>query len=346
MPPSLNMIAVRPEQPQDEVFLFELYASTRQEELDAWNWPPEMRSAFLTLQFKASQGYRQAFPDAEFQIVQFNGVKAGRMIVHRTPEELRIVNIALLPQFRNSGIGSALLQKNFDEAAATKKPLRLRVLKGSRAVRFYERLGFVKTGETELHLEMTWRASAAPGIESIMPHAVKPPPQLDAARLQAKQELMDKIIEFLRDIGLKIRAGKVENGAVLPGITVEDGVLVYDSTSLQFPGDLLHEAGHLAVKLPADRKLAGINLGADPAEEMMAISWSYAAILHLQLPSEVVFHPAGYRGGSQSLLDNFAAGRYLAIPMLQWLGMTYDEKLAREIGAAPYPKMQKWLRES
>jgi hypothetical protein len=87
-------------------------------------------------------------------------------------------------------------------------------------------------------------------------------------------------------------------------------------------------------------------VGSDPAEEMMAISWSYAAILHLQLPPEVVFHPAGYRGGSQSLLDNFATGRYLAIPMLQWLGMTHDEKQARETGAAPYPKMKTCLRQS
>jgi hypothetical protein len=161
----------------------------------------------------------------------------------------------------------------------------------------------------------------------------------------SNHELTDKIVAFLRDIGLAVRADSVENGTILPGIKVDQGVLVYDPVTLQFPGDLLHEAGHLAVKSPADRKLAGDNVGSDPAEEMMAISWSYAAILHLQLPPEVVFHPAGYRGGSQSLLDNFAAGRYLAVPMLQWLGMTQDEKQASETGTAPYPKMKTWLRQ-
>ncbi|MGA2868829.1 MAG: hypothetical protein ABSF34_06700 [Verrucomicrobiota bacterium] len=90
------MITVRPEQPQDEAFLFELYASTRQEELDAWGWPPEMRSNFLTLQFKASQGYRSAFPEAEFQIVLLDGVQAGRLVVHRTREELRVVVVVML----------------------------------------------------------------------------------------------------------------------------------------------------------------------------------------------------------------------------------------------------------
>ena len=154
------MITVRPEQPQDEAFLFELYASTRQEELDAWGWPPEMRSNFLPLQFKASQGYHGAFPESEFQIVLLNGVKAGRLIIHRTREELRVVDIALLPGHRNAGVGSALLQGIFGEAQATKKPLRLKVLKGNRAVRFYQRLGFVKIGETEMHFEMEWHPPA------------------------------------------------------------------------------------------------------------------------------------------------------------------------------------------
>ena len=162
---------------------------------------------------------------------------------------------------------------------------------------------------------------------------------------EANHEVTEKIVAFIRSIGLEVRTGSVADGAVLPGITVDQGVLVYDPARLKFPGDLLHEAGHLAVKPPADRRLTGADVGGDPAEEMMAISWSYAAILHLQLPPEVVFHPAGYKGGSQSLLENFAAGRTLALPMLQWVGMACDEKQARETGAAPFPEMKRWLRQ-
>jgi ribosomal protein S18 acetylase RimI-like enzyme len=163
----MSDIKIRREQPQDEAFLFELYVSTRKEELDAWGWPPEMRHAFLTMQFKASQGYRGTFPDAEFQIILLDGVSAGRMIVHRAPGELRLVDIALLPQFRNAGTGSALLQRILGEAAAADKPVRLKVLKGNRAERFYHRLGFTKTGETEMHFEMEWRAPvSATTVES------------------------------------------------------------------------------------------------------------------------------------------------------------------------------------
>lgn len=179
------MIAVRAEAPQDEAFLFELYASTRQEELDTWGWPPEMRNAFLTLQFKASQGYHQAFPDAEFQIVLLDGVNAGRLVINRTREEIRLVDLALLPEHRNAGVGTALLQRLFGEAAAARRPLRLEVLKTNRARRLYQRLGFVPSGETELHCELEWRAPDAPSRVKPIPDALKLPLQFDAAALQA-----------------------------------------------------------------------------------------------------------------------------------------------------------------
>jgi len=127
----------------------------RQEELDAWGWPPEMRSGFLAMQFKASQSHHHAFPNAEFQIVLLDGVPAGRLIVNRTREDLQLVDIALLPAFRNAGIGAALLQRLIGEAAATKKPLRLHVLNGSRAGRLYQRLGFVQTAKPNC----TWQWS-------------------------------------------------------------------------------------------------------------------------------------------------------------------------------------------
>jgi ribosomal protein S18 acetylase RimI-like enzyme len=152
-------LSLRPEQPEDQAFLFELYSTTRQEELDAWGWPPELRGPFLKMQFQASQGYHTAFPTADFQIVLLNGRSAGRLVVNHAPEDVRIVDIALLPEHRNAGIGSTLVQRTCDEAAARRKPVRLCVLKSNRAQRLYARLGFVTTSQTELHLEMQWCAS-------------------------------------------------------------------------------------------------------------------------------------------------------------------------------------------
>jgi hypothetical protein len=152
------------------------------------------------------------------------------------------------------------------------------------------------------------------------------------------------IIAFLQSIGLTVSVAILTEPTFLPGIRLEAGTLLVDPARLCFPGDLLHEAGHLAVAAPERRQHIHGDAGPDAAEEMMAIGWSYAALQHLQLAPDVVFHAAGYRGGAESLIDNFAHGRYIGVPMLQWVGMTFDEERARQAGALPYPHMRCWLR--
>jgi hypothetical protein len=112
---------------------------------------------------------------------------------------------------------------------------------------------------------------------------------------------------------------------------------------LLYPGDLLHEAGHLAVMSGERRMRIEGNAGKKAAEEMMAIAWSYAAAVYLGLQASVVFHEGGYKGGSASLIENFTNGQYIGLPMLQWIGLTADEKRAKELGIQPYPHMIKWV---
>lgn len=157
--PSINS---RPETPEDQAFLFDLYASTRKDELDTWGWPPEMRNSFLQLQFRAQQSYRTTFPKAQFNVLLLNGERFGRTIINRSADEIRLVDIALLSEYRNNGIGTALLQKLSAEAAAARKPLRLSVVKGHRALSLYRRQGFQLTGETGMHDDMEWSAPGSP----------------------------------------------------------------------------------------------------------------------------------------------------------------------------------------
>ncbi|MBK7777530.1 MAG: hypothetical protein IPI43_25975 [Sandaracinaceae bacterium] len=142
------------------------------------------------------------------------------------------------------------------------------------------------------------------------------------------------ILEFLETIGLEVRSGSVEHETPLPGIALSDGVIVVDHARLRFPGDLLHEAGHLAV-LPAAARGAPVTLDS-PGDEMASIAWSYAAALHLDLDPAVVFHEHGYRGDSPMILENFAAGRTFGVPLLAWYGLC---------DTAAYPAMERWLRE-
>jgi GNAT superfamily N-acetyltransferase len=145
---------------------------------------PQLDEAFL-VELQASRGLRDSFPDAEFHIVLLDGVNAGRFVVHRTREQLQVLEMALLPQYRNAGFGAALLRRLYGEVKATGRPLRLEVPKGSRALNFFQRLGFVMIGETERHHRMEWQAPVVPVKEPLLPDALKLPFQFEPGRLQA-----------------------------------------------------------------------------------------------------------------------------------------------------------------
>jgi hypothetical protein len=151
------------------------------------------------------------------------------------------------------------------------------------------------------------------------------------------------IAAFLASIGLKVQTANNLEHTFLPGITVINGTLFIDEKRLIHPGDILHEAGHLAVVPAAIRMKLCQDFGPDPGQEMMAIAWSYAAAVHLGLDQAVVFHQDGYRGESEGIIRNFAAGRYFGVPGLQWLNLTVDDKTAKALDIRPYPCMIKWL---
>ncbi len=161
----------------------------------------------------------------------------------------------------------------------------------------------------------------------------------------SKEQIVRKIVEFFSEIGVEARAGEVAEETFVPGIEVRAGALVFDEARLSYPGDLLHEAGHLAVMTPEERAKANATVDTGPGEEMAAIAWSYAAALHIGIDPAVVFHPHGYKGGSQAILENFAERRYFAVPLLQWFGLAAEDKKAAELGTELYPKMIKWLRD-
>ena len=154
-------IALRPERPEDEAFLFAVYASTREEELAAVGWDTDTRDRFLDLQFRAMrQGYRAMFPQAQFAIILLDARPVGRAVVDRSGAAIHLVDLALLAPERNRGIGTHLLRQWTAEAAHANRPLRLRVLKGSRTRRLYERLGFIQTADEGLYEVLEWRLAS------------------------------------------------------------------------------------------------------------------------------------------------------------------------------------------
>jgi hypothetical protein len=154
--------------------------------------------------------------------------------------------------------------------------------------------------------------------------------------------LTEKLADFVRGIGIDVRAASLPEQTFLPGLAIRHGALLVDEQRLSHPGDILHEAGHLAVADPAERTAP--TLSPTPGDELTAIAWSYAALRHLDLEPEIVFHPDGYKGGSASIIENFTQGWYFGVPLLQVYSMTFEPRLASERGVKPYPHMLRWLR--
>jgi hypothetical protein len=151
------------------------------------------------------------------------------------------------------------------------------------------------------------------------------------------------VLDFLRKIGIRIVDGAVTSDALLPAMTVRNGVLLYDPARPGWVGDLLHEAGHLAVTDPALRDTL-VQVGDDPAEEMAAIAWSYAAAMAIGMPVGTLFH-AGYKGGPEYLIAAFAGGSPIGLPMLQYWGMAArTERSGQHDDGPAFPAMRTWLR--
>ncbi|GAB3678055.1 hypothetical protein GCM10027594_35780 [Hymenobacter agri] len=148
---------------------------------------------------------------------------------------------------------------------------------------------------------------------------------------------------FLAEIGIPTQEAELTVDTFLPGILIENGGLLIDPAKLLYPGDLLHEAGHLAVTPDAERiQLVGNVMAGKPeqqgtdGEEIVAMLWSYAAAQAIGVPPEVVFHPNGYRNASAWMLDNFRQKIYPGLPLLVWMGLTTTDD---------FPHMTRWLRE-
>jgi hypothetical protein len=118
----------------------------------------------------------------------------------------------------------------------------------------------------------------------------------------------EAICAFLAGIGIVVDVAPPDGPRFVPGMAIAGGRLVVDPDGGGYPGDLLHEAGHIAVAEPESRA-AMSEVGTDPGEEMAAIAWSVAAARACGVPLEVLFHPEGYKGDAASLIENFAAGR-------------------------------------
>ena len=155
--PSPESITTRSVKPEDQSFLVELYKSSRGDDLRGLGWEEQRISEFLDMQYEAQQNfYNSDYGSAADELILLADKPVGRLMIESRPHEIRCIDLGLLPEYRERGFGTGIVQKLQEKARRDKKPLRLQVIRFSRAVNLFERLGFVRTSETGTHFQMEW----------------------------------------------------------------------------------------------------------------------------------------------------------------------------------------------
>ena len=155
-------VTLRRMREEDEPFLFQVYASTRLEELAQVGWSEQQKQSFLEMQFHAQRRYYESeYPGAEFQIILAAGQPAGRLYVHRRANEIRIMDIALLPPYRRQGIGAHLLKEMLTEGGRSGRRVTIHVENFNPALQLYQRLGFRQIASNGVYQLLEWTPTDA-----------------------------------------------------------------------------------------------------------------------------------------------------------------------------------------
>jgi len=163
--PNGERLTLRAVTPDDEALLLFVYDSSRAEELATVQWQEGQREAFVKWQFDLQRReYDARYPGAEYDVILVDDQPAGRIWIGRDAEEIHLLDIVVLPEFQNRGVGGALLKSLIDESKQSGRPLRHMVfIMNTDALRFYERLGFMVIEDLGAYKHMEWKSVTGDG---------------------------------------------------------------------------------------------------------------------------------------------------------------------------------------
>ena len=157
--PPREAVAFRACTPEDVPFLRYLYGTTREDELQVVPWNEEAKANFLDMQFRAQKyDYEEKYPESDFLVIELQGRPIGRLYIDRDPEEIRILDIALLPEYRGRGLGRVLLEEILAEGRSTGRRVTIYVEHYNPARHLYDRLGFQHVDTNGVYHYMVWSA--------------------------------------------------------------------------------------------------------------------------------------------------------------------------------------------
>jgi hypothetical protein len=167
---------------------------------------------------------------------------------------------------------------------------------------------------------------------------------MEISNLVFENQLTQKIVVFIQDIGIEVKKQSIDEDTFLPAILLDKGTLVVDEKKLLYKGDLLHEAGYIATLTPQKRVEVYNDVSKNPGDEIATLAWSYAASKYLDIEPQIVFHDKGYKGEYKWLTEHFSTGGDIGVPLLDWMELTISKNMANE-GDEIFPIMKKWIRE-
>ncbi len=159
LPVNFSDITLRPVKEIDDPFLLKLYASTRASEMALVDWSEEQKNQFLNMQFNAQKSYYLTnYQEARFEVIQWNNTSIGRLYVEEWTDQIRIIDVSLLPDYCNQGIGTYFLKMIMNRANKITKAVSIHVEQNNPAMILYKRLGFKKVDEHSVYDLMEWRS--------------------------------------------------------------------------------------------------------------------------------------------------------------------------------------------
>lgn len=158
----MSTLAVRPAQPLDEIFLYDLYSAVRGPEFALAPITPTQREDLIRMQFRAQMSaYTCMYPNSCYHVVLLDSTPIGRLWIAQGIDEFQLVDIAVHPHVQRKGIGTVLIRRLQQEAAKARLPIRCCVFRfNPGSLRFHQRLGFCVVREDEMHYYMEWRSLA------------------------------------------------------------------------------------------------------------------------------------------------------------------------------------------
>ena len=162
---SEDVLTLRAIRPEDQAVLLQIFASTRDEERHLLDLSSQAWETFVRQQFDFQHAqYMSAYANPSFDLVLREGEVAGRLYVDRGADEIRVVDIALLPEHRRQGLGRQMLAALIQESNDRGIPLGLHVEKHNPVIDFYSRLGFSPLADRGVYVYMRRPCAAANSI--------------------------------------------------------------------------------------------------------------------------------------------------------------------------------------